>query len=298
MNLPEFNRRYRNILERFEICLAKSFPAVPQPVSILEQSVRYALFAGGKRIRPILLLSAVEATGRDSSFAMPFACAIEYIHTYSLIHDDLPCMDDDVLRRGLPTNHLKFGEDIALLSGDALLTHAFYLISSTCNSAVSPENIRKIIEILSGKAGLFGMVTGQVADIIELDALSPQESLHFIHFHKTGALITASIQMGAVLAQVEKSALEALTGFGEKIGKCFQIQDDILDEIGNEKELGKKTGTDKKNKTLTYPKVYGLKEAKRLARENYREAISFLRQSNLDIGFLHRLAEFIVNRSH
>lgn len=243
-----------------------------------------------------MLLSVVEAAGLDSAFALPFAGAIEYIHTYSLIHDDLPCMDDDALRRGLPTNHKKFGDDIALLAGDALLTHSFYLIGSVCDNEVPADSIRRITKILSGRAGIYGMVAGQVADVIGLDTLPPQDALQFIHSNKTGALITVSIQIGAILTRVDENVYKALTGFGEEIGKCFQIRDDILDEIGNKEDLGKMPGTDKKNKTLTYPSIYGLEKSKKLAEESYQKAISHLEQSRLNIGFLFQLASFIMNR--
>ena len=297
MNLSEFKRLYRKKLDRFETHLKISFPSMPKQVSVLERSTGYSLFAGGKRIRPILLLSVVDAAGRDSAFAMPFACAIEYLHTYSLIHDDLPCMDDDSLRRGLPTNHVKFGEAIALLAGDALLTHSFYLIGSVRDPNVSADSIREIVKILAGKAGLYGMISGQVADVVGLDALPPQEALQFIHSNKTGALITASVQIGAILAGVDGKVFEALTGFGEEIGRCFQIRDDILDEIGSEKDLGKTPGTDKKNRTLTYPSIYGLEKSKQLAEESYQKAVRHLEQSRLDMDFLLQLANFIANRT-
>ena len=296
MDSLDFKAYYGYQLDRFEAYLKNSFPKLPKQVSILEESAKYSLFAGGKRIRPILLLTVIECAGHDSAFGLPFACALEYIHTYSLIHDDLPCMDDDALRRGQPTNHIKFGEAIALLAGDALLTHSFHLISSICSSDVSAVTINRIIQILSGKAGIYGMVTGQVADIIEINKMSEGEALQFIHAHKTGALITAAIQIGAILVKVSDHTFENLTAFGNEIGKCFQIQDDILDVTGTKEELGKTPGTDAKNQTLTYPRVFGLEHSKKLAQESYSLAIEHLNQTDLNTDMLTNMANFILNR--
>lgn len=295
----DFKEFYSGKLAKFETYLKESFPALPQEVESLDQSMRYSLFAGGKRIRPIFLLTTVESCGEeDSDFALPFASALEYIHTYSLIHDDLPCMDDDDLRRGVPTNHKKFGEDIALLAGDALLTHSFNLMSAPALSPKVPaEKIVRIINLLSAKCGIFGMVSGQVADIKNDDSLTPEESLLFIHKNKTGALITASIQIGAILGNAGYQEFKALTTFGEEIGKCFQIQDDILDETGTPEELGKTPGSDVRNDTLTYPKVYGLEKSKQLATESYEKALNSLAQTGLDTTRLRELAEFILKRS-
>ena len=165
MEYLPFEHYYAEKLNRFESFLKESFPAIPRQVPVLKESMRYSLLGGGKRLRPILLLTTVECTQMDSDFALPFAAAIEYVHTYSLIHDDLPCMDDDELRRGSPTNHIKFGEDLALLAGDALLTHCFYLVSDHQVENISPEVSLRIIRILAEKAGVFGMISGQVADI-------------------------------------------------------------------------------------------------------------------------------------
>ncbi|PCI28420.1 MAG: hypothetical protein COB67_06465 [SAR324 cluster bacterium] len=294
-----FKEFYSQKLSLFEKHLKDSFPEVPLPVAILEEAMKYSLFAGGKRIRPILLLTTLECAGKPPTIGLPFACALEYIHTYSLIHDDLPCMDDDHLRRGLPTSHIKFGEDIALLAGDALLTHSFSLLSGgVAQKHVRPDILIKIIHLLSNQAGLFGMITGQVGDIKKVQCSSPQESLDFIHRNKTGALITASIQIGALLAGVNEQSYQHLEKFGQEIGKCFQIQDDILDEVGNEEELGKPTGSDSKNEKLTYPSVFGLSESQRLATESFNQAIFSLEQSGLQTNRLKEIAEYILNRIH
>ena len=298
MNQQKFKKYYSIQLGKFESYLKNSFPKVPNHVSILEESAKYSLLGGGKRIRPILLLTVIESCGQNSDFGLPFAAAIEYIHTYSLIHDDLPSIDDDKLRRGKPTNHMQFGEAIALLAGDALLTHSFYLISSVCSSEITGDAIQRIVKILSGNAGIFGMVSGQVADITEHPESDPKETLQFIHSHKTGALITASIQIGAVLAHLDDNTFKKLTHFGEEIGKCFQIQDDILDITGTKEKLGKNPGTDEKNQTLTYPSLYGLESSKKLANDSYQSAISNLDKLEINTAMLRCLADFILNRQH
>ncbi|MBU3914771.1 polyprenyl synthetase family protein [bacterium] len=293
-----FNEYYSQKLKIFETYLEESFPFLPSEVAILAEAMKYSLLAGGKRLRPILLLTTIECTGTDSDFALPFAGAIEYIHTYSLIHDDLPCMDNDELRRGIPTNHIRFGEDIALLAGDALLTHCFYLISEQIPDKVSAETALRIINILAGKAGVYGMVSGQVADIRGTLKTTPQNALDFIHTNKTGALILSSIQIGALLANVNKSKFKLLTDFGEQIGKCFQIQDDILDETGKKELMGKTPGSDKRNDTLTYPSVFGLEKSYDLANQCYEKAIASLDQSGLMTERLKELARFVLKRDH
>ncbi len=293
-----FNEYYSQKLKLFEDYLKKSFPPLPSEVENLATAMKYSLLAGGKRLRPILLLTTVECAGVNSDFALPFAGAIEYIHTYSLIHDDLPCMDDDELRRGIPTNHIKFGEDIALLAGDALLTHSFCLISEQTQDTVSAETVLKIINILAGKAGVYGMVSGQVADIGGTVNTTPQKALDFIHTNKTGALILSSIQIGALLAGLDSHKFQSLTDFGKQIGKCFQIQDDILDETGKKELLGKTPGSDQRNQTLTYPSVFGLEKSYELANQCYEKAIAALDQSELKTARLKELARFVLKRDH
>ncbi len=292
-----FNEYYSQKIGLFEKYLKESFPPLPSLVNVLADAMKYSLLAGGKRLRPVLLLTTIECAEINSDFALPFAGAIEYIHTYSLIHDDLPCMDNDELRRGVPTNHIKFGEDIALLAGDALLTHCFYLISAQTQDKVSADTILKIIHILSEKAGVYGMVSGQVADI-DSTLETSQKALDFIHTNKTGALIVSSIQIGALLANLDNSQYQSLTDFGEQIGKCFQIQDDILDETGEKELLGKTPGSDKRNETLTYPSVFGLEKSYELANHCYDKAIESLDQSGLKTDRLKELAGFILKRDH
>lgn len=278
--------------------LTKTMPSLPHLTEVLEESMRYSLLDGGKRLRPVLLLTTMECFQVNSEKGLPFAAALEYIHCYSLIHDDLPAMDDDELRRGKPTNHIKFGEDIALLAGDALLTHAFSMISQEHILKDFPaENIIKSIHLLSHYAGIFGMVGGQCADIKADDHMEDPSLLDFIHAHKTGALITGSIEMGAVLSGADKSRVELLKNFGKSIGKCFQIQDDILDETGTTEELGKPAGSDAKNQKLTYPSLYGLDRSKEMAKEEYDKAISFLDCLQEDTTRLKEIAAYIIERN-
>jgi len=294
MNFKDY---YKNKRSLFEEHLKQSFPEIPRQVSTLEHAMKYSLFAGGKRIRPILLLVTIESTGMDCKIGLPYAAALEYIHTYSLIHDDLPCMDDDDLRRGLPTNHIKFGEDIALLAGDALLTHSFALLSSDhVLKNISYEVAIKIITLVSTQAGIYGMVTGQVADISKIQGVPPYEALSFTHKNKTGALIKTAIQIGALLGGVDENTYQGLTIFGEEIGKCFQIQDDILDEIGYKESLGKQPGSDLKNQKLTYPSVFGIDQSRKLALDSYEKAIQALHKSGLKVTRLEELAEYILKR--
>src|ERR1035438_1816221 len=215
------------------------------PVS-LHKSMRYSVFAGGKRIRPILMLGACEAVGGNLEWAMPAACAMEMIHTYSLIHDDLPAMDDDDFRRGNPTNHKVFGEAIAILAGDALLTEAFKLISSPCFAPeCAPAARLTVIHEIASCAGSYGMVGGQVVDM-ESEGKSDIDlpTVQYIHTHKTGALIKAAVVAGAILGGADEQKLAAITRYGAAAGLAFQIADDILDIEGNTEKIGKDAGSD------------------------------------------------------
>ncbi len=293
-----FKEYYAEKLARFESYLKRTFPVLPEQVGKLEESMKYSLFAGGKRLRPILIMITAECGGGDVEQTLSFACAVEYIHTYSLIHDDLPCMDDDDMRRGKPTNHIQYGEALALLAGDALLTHSFRLLSSGAPKTILPEKRLKIINLVAEKAGIFGMVSGQVADIDENKKGDDLDWLQFIHANKTGALITACIQIGAILADTSEKEFELFTRFGEEIGKCFQIQDDILDETGNKDKLGKNPGTDLINETLTYPKIFGLEKSKKLANDSYDKALASLKLISKDTTRLGETARFILKRDH
>lgn len=226
---------------------------------VIFQAVRYSLFAGGKRLRPILCLAAAEAVGGESRTFLPVACALEMIHTYSLIHDDLPAMDNDDLRRGRPTSHRVFGEATAILAGDALLTEAFALMSAADRMPQAPpERILNVINDIARAAGFWGMVGGQIADIRSESMAADEETLLYIHTRKTGAMIVASVRAGAILGGAQAGELEALAAYGRHAGLAFQIADDILNVEGDAAMLGKGTGSDADRGKVTFPRLLGL----------------------------------------
>jgi geranylgeranyl diphosphate synthase type II len=264
----------------------------------LHQAMRYSVFAGGKRLRPILIIAACEAVGGPPERALPAACAIEMIHTYSLIHDDLPAMDDDDFRRGHPTNHKVFGEANAILAGDALLTEAFRLLADAeANRGVDPAVSLRVIETIARCAGSQGMVGGQVVDMESEEHPVDFATLQYIHTRKTGALILASIQAGAWLGGGNDEQVAALTRYGETAGLAFQIADDILDIIGDQRELGKDVGSDQARGKATYPALLGLSEARRRAGELRELAIAALQPLGTSAEPLRAIARYIVERT-
>lgn len=278
--------------------LGKLLPLDDDLPRSLHESMRYSVFAGGKRIRPILMLAACEAVGGDIAKAMPVACAMEMIHTYSLIHDDLPAMDDDDFRRGNPTNHKVFGEATAILAGDALLTQAFILMSSTvCATAVDPSRVLSVIHEIALCAGSYGMVGGQVVDM-ESEGKHDIDlpTVQYIHTHKTGALIKASVKAGAIMGGATDQAVSAMTGYGEAIGLAFQIADDILDIEGTTEDIGKDAGSDQARGKATYPALIGLAESKRRAGELVALALESLAIFDTKADPLRKIARFIVDR--
>ena len=274
-------RSYQDYKEIIDAHLLDFIPNIDNKSISLYESMKYSLTAGGKRLRPILLLAACEFAGGDINEAIPYACAVEYIHTYSLIHDDLPAMDNDDLRRGLPTNHKIYGDALAILAGDGLLTTAFEAINKDMMMYFdNPEKMRKRIsasfEIAKG-AGCKGMVAGQVSDIEAETNDCSNEMLEYIHINKTAALIKSAIKAGLYLGNPSSDMLSQLDKYAENLGLAYQIADDILDVIGNPKELGKETGSDKKKNKTTYTSINGLEAAQdRLEQltENAVEAIA------------------------
>lgn len=268
----------------------------PPPV---HRAMRYSLFAGGKRLRPILVLAASEAVGGSVREALPLACSFELIHTYSLIHDDLPSMDNDDMRRGKPTSHKIFGEALAVLAGDALLTEAFHL-------ATRPEVMKKVparrriqaLWHLARAAGSQGMVGGQTMDILTQGRPVDAGTLEYIHAHKTGALIAASVAAGAIVGGATKRQFRSLQGYGEKLGLAFQITDDLLDEVGEEAKLGKAVKKDKSKGKATYPNLYGIPESRRQAEGLIMEALNHLQSFDRRANPLREIARFILNRTH
>lgn len=268
------------------------------PQKTIFESMIYSLEAGGKRIRPVLLLETLKMLGGNYTSGLAFACAVEYIHTYSLIHDDLPAMDDDDLRRGKPTNHKVFGEAIAILSGDGLLNSAFEIMSDEILKNNFPGSI-KAMNIISKCAGINGMIAGQIVDIESEGKTISYEELRYLHSKKTGALIEASVMAGAYLAGADEKEIDAVKRYAQNIGLAFQIADDILDVVGDSKDLGKNTGSDKENEKSTYVSLFGIEKARLLAQECLEDAIK-----SLDIFdsknrvFLEELARFIVLRKN
>lgn len=276
---------------------------VPQP-SKLQAAMRYSLLAGGKRLRPILTIAAAEAIvgqGADGRRVLPAACALECLHTYSLIHDDLPAMDDDDWRRGKATNHKVFGEGIAMLAGDALLTLCFEILAQHL-TGFQPEQVLQVVTEAARAAGAQGMVGGQAADILWEKTRERTgelaELLAYIHQHKTGALIVASVRIGAILAGANPEQLTALTAYAHDLGLAFQITDDLLDIYGDEAKLGKKVGQDVALGKLTYPAVHGVPESKHQVEQLLHSAIDNLISFGQGANPLRALAESLAEREY
>ncbi len=261
----------------------------------ISESMRYTLFAGGKRIRPVLCMASAEAVGGSTDTVLPVACAIEMIHTYSLIHDDLPSMDNDDYRRGKPSNHKVFGEGVSVLAGDALLTEAFRLLSGG-TTGISPEKNLTIIHEISTAAGFEGMIGGQVADLRAEGKEVDMESLNYIHTHKTQALITVSIRAGAIAAGAGEDDMSALSEYGRKTGLAFQIADDILDIESCREILGKDTGSDEGRKKATYPALIGLEQSRKKTRILVEDALSDISRFDEKAEPLRMIARFIAER--
>ncbi|HUI46397.1 MAG TPA: farnesyl diphosphate synthase [Nitrospirota bacterium] len=271
-------------------------PSTAFPPSVHE-AIRYSLFAGGKRVRPILAIAAAEALGASTADLLPIAGSLELIHTYSLIHDDLPAMDDDDFRRGRATCHKAYGEATAILAGDGLLNMAFEVLSDSRRlKAVPAQRLVAIIKEISTASGVYGMVGGQVVDIESEGKEVDFPTLEYIHTHKTGALIRASVRTGALYAKAGKKQFAALTRYGEMVGLAFQIADDILDITGSREETGKDEGSDLKKGKQTYPSFYGLDESRRRAVEVSDRAVLALKDFSRKADPLRALANYIVNR--
>lgn len=261
----------------------------------LFRSMRYSLLAGGKRLRPVMCLAVGKSFGVVESDLLPVAAALEILHTYSLIHDDLPCMDDDDLRRGQPTNHKVFGEATALLSGDALLTFAFEQIAKPLPIPASRQ--LEMVRALANAAGCYGMVAGQVADLEGEGQAGSMAQLEFIHLHKTARLIEVSVLLGGLYAGVSDTVRDALCAYGRAIGLAFQVADDLLDVIGDTEQLGKTVGSDERLEKLTYPKLVGIQETKRLMMQLHDEAVMHLKRADIPAPLLRAIAAFVVKRA-
>ncbi|MBQ7986857.1 MAG: polyprenyl synthetase family protein [Clostridia bacterium] len=283
-------QKYIDLAEK---ALSKYMKVIDNPQKKIYQAEEYSLMAGGKRLRPVIMMMTAKMCGKSPELVLPFAAAIEMIHTYSLIHDDLPAMDNDDLRRGKPTNHKVYGEAMAILAGDALLTKAFETAASFDDETVSKERVLRAISTLAIASGDNGMIGGQVVDIESRN--EDEELLKYLHSLKTGALIRASGVIGAILAGATEEQIKAVDSFCENLGIAFQIQDDILDVTGSEEELGKPIGSDAENDKSTYVTLFGVEKAEKLAEEYTNKAIESLSIFE-ENGELVALAERLMGR--
>jgi len=266
------------------------FSAAPATTG-LEEAMRYSLLAGGKRVRPVLTLATARALGAEPGGFLPVACAVELIHTYSLIHDDLPAMDDDELRRGLPTSHIKFGEDVAILAGDGLFAEAVRL---SCEQPGEPVRVLAALRELTGATGVDGMVGGQYVDVAVAER--DTESLRALHMLKTGRLIAASVGIVLTLEGLAEPETIPFRRFASELGVLFQIVDDILDVTGSDERLGKPHGSDERHGKLTYVSLFGLEQARLLAAESHAKATAALAEASGDTGDLRQIADYIFTR--
>ena len=289
-----FKAEWKKRADLVEEGLLRELKKVPAYDETLEKAMEYSLMAGGKRLRPVLLMAAADAVGKDGTAFLTTGCAIEMIHTYSLIHDDLPAMDNDDYRRGKPTNHKVFGDGIAVLAGDALLTLAFEVMLR--QEGAAPETLVTVVSEMSRAAGPYGMVGGQVLDLEGEGRRLDLAALRKIHMGKTGALFCAAIRSGAILAGAKEEELAALTLYAERFGLAFQITDDILDVTGDEAAIGKPVGSDVRNEKATYVTLTSLEEAKKLAEDAVDEAVEALDIFGERAAFLRDLALFLLGR--
>lgn len=292
--LTPFSNKYKELLEDQ---LRKSVKRINAP-AVIKEAMLYSLEAGGKRIRPLLLFATLDAFKVAPEKGVLTACAVEMIHTYSLIHDDLPSMDNDDLRRGRPTNHKVFGDAFAILAGDALLTYSFQLITETDEEDVDAKTKLQLIRELAIAAGAEGMVGGQVADIEGENKALPLEELEFIHHHKTGDLLAFSAVAGAMIAGAKEATIEQFRTFALHLGLAFQIRDDILDIEGNEEKIGKRIGSDANNHKSTYPSLLTMEGAKEALTKEIALAKQSLRATGLDTTLLEELTDLVATREH
>jgi geranylgeranyl diphosphate synthase type II len=291
---------------RIDEGLSRYLPIPPACPKVVYEAMRYSLDAGGKRLRPILTLAAAETVARSSGYsedpfdlALPAACAVEMIHTYSLIHDDLPAMDNDSLRRGRPTNHVVYGEGMAILAGDGLLTEAFALLAAEPRDPALAVRKIRTIQTIAVAAGSCGMVGGQAIDLLAVGSSTfDQYSLQDMHARKTGALIRAAAVAGAIMGGGGDADIRAVDEYGRHLGLAFQIVDDILDVEGDAKDLGKTIGKDAKAGKPTYPSTYGLDASRRLAAERHDDAIAALQSAGLQGSRLADIADWVIKRTN
>ena len=293
-----FNCELKNRVNKIEQILNEYMPKEEGYQKKIFESMNYSLKAGGKRLRPILTLEACKIVGGEEEDAIVFAVAIEMIHTYSLIHDDLPALDNDDLRRGRKTNHKVYGEAMAILAGDGLLNYAYEIMLKESIGKNDPEKYLKAINEIAKSAGIYGMIGGQVVDIESEGKKIDMDKLDFIHMNKTAAIIIGCMRAGAIIGNATDKQLEDITKYAKNIGLSFQIVDDILDIVGDEAKLGKNVGSDIDNEKSTYPSLIGLEKSKEVANQLIKEAKASINQISKDNAFLNGLAEYIVDREY
>ena len=292
----EFKEILKNKIDYVEKLLMEYMPKEEGYQKTIMQAMNYSLSAGGKRLRPILTLESCKAVGGNEEDAIPFAMAIEMIHTYSLIHDDLPALDNDDLRRGKPTNHKVFGEAMATLAGDSLLNYAYeIMLSSSLNKENSKKYLKAIYEIAK-HAGIYGMIGGQVVDVESENKIIDKDKLDFIHLNKTAAMIVGCMRAGAIIGDASEEELEKITKYSENIGLSFQIVDDILDIVGDEEKLGKPIGSDIENHKSTYPSLLGLEKSRCIAIQLIEEGKSSIKDLPSEKDFLNQFGDYIIIR--
>jgi geranylgeranyl diphosphate synthase type II len=297
----DINRYLQEKKERVDSALEKYLPKREELTLNLHKAMEHSLFAGGKRIRPILSIASFEAAGGKGERILPFACALEMIHTYSLIHDDLPAIDNDDYRRGKPTSHKVFGEAIAILAGDGLLTEAFRLMANRPGKDPSSSDDALVLDLINEvahAAGVLGMVGGQVVDVESEGRVVDLPTLQYIHTHKTGAMILVSVRVGAKLGGAKEPLLKALTRYGESLGLAFQIADDVLNVEGQAALMGKRAGSDRVKAKATYPSVLGVEESKKRSRELVEMAEDALKLLGPEADPLREIARFVIAREY
>jgi geranylgeranyl diphosphate synthase type II len=294
LDLPQYLKRRQRWVDDG---LQRWLPAANEFPPQIHEAEHYSLFAGGKRLRPILALAGAEAVGGRARDALPLACALELIHTYSLIHDDLPAMDNDDLRRGKPTSHKVFGEALAILAGDALLTEAFRLMTRLDLMTRVPRQRRlQAICQVAWAVGSQGMIGGQALDILTQGKKVDAHMLEYIHSHKTGALIAAAVCGGAMIGGASEREIQALRGYGEKLGLAFQVTDDLLDVQGKKGRMGKAVGKDQSRGKATYPALYGTTSSHRIAEELIADGLACIASFSRRANPLREIASFVISR--
>jgi len=298
-NLAQFQQEIEKRKQYIDTCLQKHLTSSDAYPPIIHEAMHYSIFNGGKRLRPIMVLEGTKLAGASQESVVPIACALEMIHCYSLVHDDLPAMDDDNLRRGKPTCHIVFGEANAILTGDALLTRAFAVMTESAGMpGVKPENLIRVIREIAEAAGSQGMIGGQVIDLQSEGQDINYETLKTLHSLKTGKLFQAALRSGAILGDMNQRDMQFIDKYSSNFGLAFQITDDILDVNGNETVIGKPTGSDAKNDKTTYPGLFGLEKSRQLAEDCVQACIDSLQKFGPEADFLRQLAYFTLQRQN